>query len=218
MALMFPCPDCRDPVIIKFLRVGEQAKCKSCGALCSVPSGAVPWPVVRWDERQTHRPLTISPDGLTLSWRNQVEAAWLCSQMTARLSKGVFRWDFVIEAIVGRQIAVGFLVDPPDWGFFGYLGAGANAWAYDAFLGAIVTRTKAIHSGLPTIRTSGTVAVHLDLARYHRGVFVVNGVETPAIDLPANATVIPAASLLEQGQIVTFANLTGLESAGHSRA
>lgn len=215
MPLAFSCAECGNPLVVQFLKVGEQAKCRRCGALCTVPADAAPWPAARWDERQTHRPLTISPDGLTLSWRNPVRAAWLCSQTTARLSKGVFRWDFVIEALVGCQMGLGFLLDPPDWGLFGYLGAGENAWAYDPFLGAIVTRTKAIHSGLPTMRASGTVAVHLDLARDRQGVFIVGGVETPAIPLPSDATVIPAASLLRLGQSVRFANLTDLESADH---
>jgi hypothetical protein len=166
---------------------------------------------LRWDENHTQKPLTISKDGLTLSWNSDSKAAWLGSQTTARLSKGVFTWDFKIEEIAERQIGVGILLDPPNWGFFGYLGAGKNAWSYDAFEGAIVTEEEAIHSGLPKIGKSGTVSVRIDLKRKNECVFIVDGKETPAISLPQGAVVIPAACLLKKGQVLTLANLKRLE-------
>jgi hypothetical protein len=168
-------------------------------------------PPLLWDRAHTQEPLTISEDGLTLSWDSDKQFAWLGSQTTGRLSGGVFTWDFRINAIAKRQIGVGILVDPPDWGFFGYLGAGKNAWSYDAFEGAIVTETKATHKGLPTIRDKGTVSVRLDLKAKNECVFVVDGVETPAIRLPAGAVVIPAACLLKRGQSVTLANFRRVE-------
>ena len=163
------------------------------------------WPVM-WDRSHTSDPLTISADGLTLSWIGDDEFAWATSPTTGRLSGGVFAWDFRIDRIAERQIAVGIVLDPPNWGFFGYLGAGRNAWSYDAFEGAIVTETKAIHTQLPTVRDGGTVSVRLDLESKHECVFVVGGVDTPAIKLPPDAVVIPAASLLKRGQSVTLAN------------
>jgi hypothetical protein len=166
---------------------------------------------LRWDKQHTQKPLTISDDGLRLSWDNDSKAIWLGSQATSRLSHGVFTWEFRIEEIAERQIGVGILLDPPDWGFYGYLGAGKNAWSYDAFEGAIVTEEKAIHSGLPKIQQSGTVSVRLDLRRKNECVFVVDGKETPAISLPEGAVVIPAACLLKKGQVVTLANLKRLE-------
>jgi hypothetical protein len=108
-------------------------------------------PPVGWDRHTTQEPLTISDDGLTLSWDREKRLAWLGAQTTGRLSGGVFAWGFRIDSIAGRQIGVGIMLHPPDWGFFRYLGAGKNSWAYDAFEGAIVTETKAIHTGLPTI-------------------------------------------------------------------
>jgi hypothetical protein len=166
---------------------------------------------LRWDEKHTQKPLTISKDGLRLSWDSDSKAVWLGSQTTGRLSGGVFTWDFKIEEIAERQIGVGILLDPPDWGFFGYLGAGKNAWSYDAFEGAIVTEEKAIHSGLPKIRKSGTVSVRLDLKTKNECVFIVDGKGTPAISLPQGAVAIPAACLLKKGQVVTVANLKRLE-------
>ena len=94
-------------------------------------------------------------------------------------------------------------MDPPNWGFYGYLGAGHNAWAYDAHDGAIVTETDELHEGLPTIKERGTVAVSVDLV----DTMTVNGVKTPAIQLPPGSTVIPAATLLERGQVVTIRNV-----------
>jgi hypothetical protein len=166
---------------------------------------------MRWDEEHTQKPLTISQDGLTLSWDSDSKAVWLGSQTTARLSGGVFAWDFQIEEIAGRQIGVGILLDPPDWGFYGYLGAGKHAWSYDAFEGAIVTEEEAIHAGLPKIRKRGTVSVRLDLKKKHQCVFVVGGAETPAIALPQGAVVIPAACLLKKGQVVRLVNFQRVE-------
>src|SRR5262249_49082317 len=116
-----------------------------------------------------------------------------------------------IDSIAGRQIGVGIMLDPPDWGFFGYLGAGKDSWAYDAFEGAIMTETKAIHTGLPTITDSGTGSVRLRLKIKNEVVFSVCGVETPAIHLSAGVVVIPAACLLKRGQVVTLANFKRLE-------
>jgi hypothetical protein len=172
---------------------------------------AEPDTLLRWDQSHTQKSLVISGDGLTLSWESDSRAVWLGSQTTGRLSNGVFSWDFKIEDIAEFQIGVGILLDPPDWGFYRYLGAGKNAWSYDAFEGAIVTEEEAIHSGLPKIQKSGTVSVLLDLKKANRCLFIVDGVETPAISLPPGAVVIPAACLLKKGQIVTLANFKRLE-------
>ena len=139
---------------------------------------------MRWDPEQTKKELTISENGSTLSWQNDSQAIWLASQTTARLKSGIFTWDFEIEELANRQIGVGIMLDPPDWGFFRYLGAGKNAWAYDAYEGAIVTETEAIYSGLPKFTDNGTVSIRLDLLNEHKCVFSVNGVATPAINLP----------------------------------
>jgi hypothetical protein len=170
------------------------------------PASAAQPLTLHWDRGNTQEPLTISGDGLKLSWDADREFAWLGSQTTGRLSNGIYTWDFRIDCIADRQIGVGLMLDPPDWGFFGYLGAGTKAWSYDAFEGAIVTETKAIHEGLPAIRVSGTVSVRLDLQTRNEFVFIVNGVETPRISIPPGAVAIPAACLLKRGQAVTLAN------------
>ena len=161
---------------------------------------------MRWDPASTQEDLTILNDGRTLAWRRDSVASWLGSQTTARLAGGSYSWDFIIEEIADRQIGVGIMLVPPDWGFFRYLGAGRNAWAYDAYEGAIVTQTKAIYSDLPRIERRGTVSVSLDLENSRSCTFLVDNEVTPAIQLPDDATVIPAACLLRKGQIVTIAN------------
>ena len=170
--------------------------------------------------REVIRENGLSPDKLMQDWETIERGirTWLDSRHLERLILEVHRggalvnrWDFDIESIADHQIGVGILLEPPDWGFFGYLGAGKNAWSYDAFEGAIVTETKAIHSGLPTIRKRGNVTVHLDLKKKNECVFVVNGVRTPAISLPRQAVVIPAACLLKKGQVVTLANFGRLQ-------
>jgi hypothetical protein len=166
---------------------------------------------MKWDPEQTQTDLTISADGLTLSWQNEVQAAWLASQSTARLHSGIYAWDFEIEELADRQIGVGIMLNPPDWGFFRYLGAGKNAWAYDAYKGAIVTETKAIHSELPKISDKGKVSVRLDLLHKYTCVFTVKGMATPAITLPRGCVVIPAACLLKRGQAVRIASFKQIE-------
>jgi len=167
--------------------------------------------IMKWDKDNTQFYLTISDDGLTLSWDKDVGAVWLGSQTTAKLKDGIFRWDFNIEAIADRQIGVGIMIEPPDWGFFGYLGAGRGAWAYDAYEGAIVTETKAVHSNLPKIFGSGIVSVVLDLKKKYSCTFIVNGKETPSISLPQGRTIIPAACLLKKGQKVRIEHSEKIE-------
>jgi hypothetical protein len=170
---------------------------------------------MRWDAGRTQKPLAISADGLTLSWEQDADTkyqpSWLGSETTARLSGGVFTWDFQIKSVASRQIGVGLMLDPADWGFFGYLGASNTAWSYDAYEGAIVTATEAVHSGLPAIRERGTVGVYLDLKHKYEFKFIVNGTETPTVPVPKGSTVIPAACLLRKGQIVTIGNVRRIE-------
>jgi hypothetical protein len=70
--------------------------------------------------------------------------------------------------------------------------------------------TEASHSGLPTIKKQGVVALELDLVagQPHRARFIVDGVATPEIPLPDGSIVVPAACLLAQGQKVTLQNFT----------
>lgn len=162
--------------------------------------------MLRWDRTDTQSSLTISEDGLTLSRRELSEALWLSAQTTGRLRDGICSWEFEIETIANAQIGVGALLDPPDWGFYGYLGAGHNAWAYDTHDGAIVTETKDLHRNLPKIQERGTVSVTVDLVHDMTMTFSVDGVKTPAIPIPRGSTVIPAATLLKRGQEVTIRN------------
>jgi len=159
--------------------------------------------------------LAISNDGLTLSWErdsdSKYQPIWLGSQTTARLSDGVFAWDFIINAVASRQIGVGLMLEPPNWGFFGYLGASDTAWSYDAYEGAVVTATEAIQSGLPTISTSGMVSVYLDLKHTYEFKFIVDGTDSALVSLPRGSTVIPAGCLLRKGQIVTLSRLRRIE-------
>jgi hypothetical protein len=113
------------------------------------------------------------------------------------------------------QIGVGFLLQFDrglDWGFFGYLGAGVAAWAYDPSTGDVVTGTASIAGGLPTFadRRSGVVSVRLELPRNlpGKGIFIVAGVEAPRIELPEGAVIVPAACLLREGQRVRLGMLS----------
>jgi hypothetical protein len=69
---------------------------------------------LRWDRQNTQERLTISDDGLTLSWDTDQEFAWLGSQTTGRLCRGIYAWDFRIDSIADNQIGVGLMLDPPD--------------------------------------------------------------------------------------------------------
>jgi tetratricopeptide (TPR) repeat protein len=165
-------------------------------------------PDLEWNRSAVQTPLRIADDGVTLSWPPGEGGAkpppWLRAEATAQLSNGRFRWEFAVEVLGERQIGVGILIAPVDWGFFGYLGSGRNAFAYDPFLGAIVTETVAIHDDLPAFRAAGAgvVAVELDLVERDSCTFIVDGQPTPPVPVPPGATVIPAVSLLAPGQKV----------------
>jgi hypothetical protein len=95
-------------------------------------------------------------------------------------------------------------------GFFGYLGASNSAWSYDPSTGDIVLDTRSIHGGLPKFADGrrGVVSMELNLPRIAEGNarFIVDGTETPVIDLPDGAVILPAACFLKEGQKVTLAN------------
>lgn len=156
---------------------------------------------MRWDPIACQAGLSISRDGTRVTQRWPSIAAWLGVAGAARLHGGLFEWDYLIR-VNHRQLGVGLMVNPPDWGFFGYLGSGANAWAYDPFEGAIVTQTEAIHSNLPRLRWWGVVSVRVDLRTDPGFTLSVAGKALPRVALPVGATVIPAASFLRWGQSV----------------
>ena len=90
--------------------------------------------------------------------------AWVPASTLARLHSGVFHWDFAIEHMQNAQIGVGFMLmleEGVDWGFYGYLGAGRYAWAYDPSTGDVVNATQSIAGGLPVFDDGdrGTVRV-----------------------------------------------------------
>jgi hypothetical protein len=177
--------------------------------------GSFTWDVERHTERLRH-----SNAGRTVEWSpRQPEAeendrlAWLPARTRAKLHSGRFRFDFEIEEMAEAQIGVGFMLvwdAGLDWGFFGYLGAGSSAWAYDPLTGDIVTATKSICGGLPTFpdKRRGVITLELELPRSKPGkaTFFVDGVATPPIRLPRGVVVTPAACLLSETQRVTLAN------------
>jgi hypothetical protein len=165
---------------------------------------------ISWDPNNTQSSLTVV-DPQTLEWSKDSPAAWLCAATTARLGKAKYKLEFRVEEIKGYQMGVGFLVFPIDWGFYRYLGAGSNAYSYDPFEGAIVTQTEAIHSNLAKIANSGVITLELDLeGPACTAKFVVDGEDTPVIQLPDDAVVMPAACLLMRGQKVVLHNFTKL--------
>lgn len=76
----------------------------------------------------------------------------------------------------------------------------------DPFDGALVTRTQAIHSGLPRVPWLGVVSVRVDLRSDPGFTFTVGGRALPRIALPEGASIIPAAFLLRLGQSVRVMN------------
>ena len=158
-----------------------------------------------WDRRACQPGLHISRDGSRVTQRWPSVAAWLGVESSARIRDGLFEWDYLVR-VNHRQLGVGLMLDPPDWGFFGYLGAGVNAWAYDPLEGAIVTQTEAIHRDLPRRQWFGVVSVRLDLRADPGFTLTVAGQSSPRIPLPSGATIVPAACFLRWGQSVRVAN------------
>jgi hypothetical protein len=165
--------------------------------------------------------LSYSDGSRTVTWgprrpeyTGHYPPAWVPVPTDARLHSGAFQWSFLVEEMMEAQIGVGFMLqwdEGLDWGFFGYLGAGHTAWAYDPSTGDIVNATKSICGGLPVFpdRRRGVVAVELDVPRQGAGRarFIVDGTPTPAIALPEAAVIVPAACLLHEGQRLTLSAL-----------
>jgi len=164
--------------------------------------------------------LVITNEGITIEWElnsprydGKYLPLWVSAPTCLQLHSGKYRWDFVVDEMACAQIGLGFMLQwdiGPDWGFFGYLGASNSAWSYDPSTGDIVRSTKSIIGGLPKFSDGhkGVVSVELNLPRYDRGVarFIVDGIDTPSIDLPESSVVLPAACLLKETQKVTLAN------------
>jgi hypothetical protein len=175
-----------------------------------------------WDASHNADLLTVSGDGLTVSWgppkptyKDQFPPAWVPIRSEAHLHSGTFEWDFVVEEMASAQIGVGFMLlwdQGLDWGFYGYLGAGPTAWSYDPSTGDVVTRTESIAGGLPKFADGrrGTVAVRLELPRTGpgRGTFIVDRTSAPPIELPRGAVVVPAACFLRESQRVRLGKLS----------
>jgi hypothetical protein len=187
---------------------------------------------LKWDAAHNASVLTVSDEARCVAWGprkpendKHYPPAWVPIRSEAHLHSGTFAWDFVIDELAGRQIGVGFMLQWDqglDWGFFGYLGAGMTAWAYDPSTGDVVTDTKSIAGGLPKFLAAGrgTVSVRLDLPRSRSGsgTFIVNGVTSPAIALPVGAVVVPAACLLREGQQIRLSTLVVTPSEQPNRS
>ena len=174
-----------------------------------------------WDAAHNDDLLTVSNAGRTVHWGPRKSSyhgvhyppAWVPAKTLLLLHSGTFSLDFVVDEMVNAQIGVGFLIAFErgllDWGFYGYLGAGTFAWAYDPSTGDVVTGTESIQGGLPTFRDrrTGVVTLELDLPRRDAGIarFRIQGQDSRDISLPSGAVAVPAACLLKAGQRVTLA-------------
>ena len=188
-----------------------------------------------WVDDQNAKYLSIKDDGITVEWDKEIKKrgglrgwlatkrnpfygtppAWVPIATRARFHSGAFKWDFIVDEMQRAQIGVGFMLQWDqglDWGFYGYLGAGQSAWSYDPSTGDVVTQTKSIAGGLPKFADGhgGVVSVRLELPRRDvgRGLFTVDGVESPPIILSEGAVVVPAACLLRKGQRVRLNGFT----------
>lgn len=173
-----------------------------------------------WDPTHNADLLTVSNSGKTLERGPRKPSytgvhyspAWVPAKTLLLLHSGSFRLDFVVDEMASRQIGLGFLLAYEggllDWGFFGYLGAGCAAWAYDPSTGDVVNETKSIEGGLPKFDDgrTGIVTLEFELPREGAGTgsFRVQGQASRPIALPSGAVVVPAACLLKESQRVTL--------------
>jgi len=160
-----------------------------------------------WDATHNDDLLTVSNAGRTVHWGSRKSSyrgihyppAWVPVKTLLLLHSGTFSVDFVVDEMANAQIGVGFLLAFEggllDWGFYGYLGAGSFAWAYDPSTGDVVTGTESIQGGLPTFPDgrTGVVTLELELPRGEAGLarFRIQGQDSRHISLPAGPVVVP---------------------------
>jgi hypothetical protein len=173
-----------------------------------------------WDATHNDHLLTVSNAGRTVHWGPRKSRycgihyppLWVPAKTLLLLHSGTFSVAFVVDEMANAQIGVGFLLAFEggllDWGFYGYLGAGSFAWAYDPSTGDVVTRTESIQGGLPRFADgrTGVVTLELELPRDEAGLarFRIQGKDSRHISLPVGAVVVPAACLLKEGQRVSL--------------
>lgn len=161
--------------------------------------------------------ISISNNDQTIEWTSDLTYAWVGVETELLLYNGSFSLDFQVESMKNYQLGVGFLLAWDigngeisfDWGFYGYLGSSDSAYAYDPSTGDIVQNTQSIKGNLPKLeKDSGLITLVLNLPAKEKGEawFVIDGVQTPKIELPVGAVVKPAACLLRKGQKITLNN------------
>lgn len=180
-----------------------------------------------WDPTHNSDLLSVAADRRCVEWGPRKDTyeglyppAWVPIRSEAHLHSGLFTWDFTVDELARGQLGIGFMLQWDqglDWGFFGYLGAGTTAWAYDPSTGDVVTETRSIAGGLPAFADTGrgVVSVQLELPRKRAGAgtFIVKGISSPPVALPAGAVVVPAACLLREGQRVRLGDLSRIPIA-----
>lgn len=178
---------------------------------------------IKWNAEHNGDLLSVTNNGQTIEWKplqrggDELSPAWVPASTCLHLHSGRFRWDFIVDEMASRPIGIGFMLlwdVGPDWGFFGYLGASPTAWSYDPSTGDVVSATESIQGGLPKLKNgrTGVVSVELEVPRNTKGQgkFIVEGVETLPIRLPAGSVVLPAACLLKESQRITLASFSRL--------
>ncbi len=181
----------------------------------------------QWKSSHNNDYLVVSNNSQTIEWKppgvlkrifnRKHNPCWIPASTDSQLHSGHFSWDFIIEEMANAQIGIGFLLQwdiGPDWGVFGYLGSSTTAWSYDPSTGDIVYATESICGGLPKFEDghTGTVSIDLNIPRGSKGTgkFIVNGIDSPSIELPENSVVLPAACFLKVTQKITLANFKKL--------
>ena len=61
MALKFNCPGCNSEIVVKYLKIGERAKCWSCGAEAVVPENATEGSFAKATQRPSVSSTTAEP-------------------------------------------------------------------------------------------------------------------------------------------------------------
>lgn len=183
----FKCPSCQEEIVVAFLKSGERAKCRRCGALATVPKNAVA------AEEETPLPVgnvsaatrATAPVELTrgVEWRQAKWSVFAGGSLFVGLSLAILFLGWTRGSAVG-QVA-----------FFGLLATGAAFLVLGAVRATRVRTIRLTDSTISLLDSTPRELARAGIESIHQGSWVCRGFRSDSV-VPGIETLI---SIAESG-------------------